>query len=327
MVEDVALLLALSAMLRLVDQDSRRWWLVYGLAAVCALYTEYDATIFLLALTATAVWQAPAQRRRRLALFGLAPLATLAVWIPELVRAENQVGVTKLSPHFPSPSLTALREATVTLALGEYGGTSSDAGRWLEFLAFALLAFAAGLVLRRAATRMSAAARSAITLVAGTAALTLLGHLIAGIVGFNLFNQRYLTILIPLVATLGAAAVVSFPHRVAPVAAAVLLIALGVVGIVRRAGHEYQPDLAPVRAAAVALHPRTILTDTPVVLYYMRPLHPVLDRPFDLGPGRAATCARPCLIIDDLRTNTGTPRKLPSPPALIEGRFGLTLLR
>lgn len=327
MVEDLALLVGLWAMLKLSERDSRRWWLIYGLVAILALYTEYDAAIFLTALTATAVWLAAPERRRRLALLGLAPLVSLAAWIPELVRAQDQVGVTKLSPHFPSPSLTALRDATVTLALGEYGGTRQGGGRWLEFAAFVLLTLAAAILLRRTAPARDRPARRALALVAGTAALTLLGHVIAGLVGFNLFNQRYMTIMVPLVATLAAAAVLSIRSRAATALAAVLLIALGVVGIARRYNHEYQTDVAPVRAAAIALHPRSILTDTPVVLYYLRPLHPVLDRPFDLGPGRAATCERPCLIIDDLQTNTGAPRPLPGKPALIEGRFGLTLLR
>jgi uncharacterized membrane protein len=327
MVEDLALLVGLWAMLKLSERDSRRWWLIYGLATILALYTEYDAAIFVMALTATAAWLAAPDRRRRLALLGLAPLISLAAWIPELVRAQDQVGVTKLAPHFPAPSLTALRDATVTLAFGEYGGTTRAVGRWLEFVALALLTLATAILLRRTAAARDRPARRALALVAGTAALTLVGHVIAGLVGFNLFNQRYMTIMVPLAATLAAAAVVSIRGRAATALAAVVLSALGVVGIVRRYDHEYQPDLAPVRAAAIALHPRTILTDTPVVLYYLRSLHPTLDRPFDLGPGRAATCGRPCLIIDDLLTNTGTPRQLTGRPAVIEGRFGLTLLR
>ena len=82
-----------------------------------------------------------------------------------------------------------------------------------------------------------------------------------------------------------------------------------------------------MRAAALALHPRTVLTDTPVVLYYLGSLHPQLDRPFDLGAGRAGSCARPCLIVDDLLTRTGTRRQIAGPSTVIEGRYGLTLER
>jgi hypothetical protein len=74
------------------------------------------------------------------------------------------------------------------------------------------------------------------------------------------------------------------------------------------------------------MHPRTVLTDTPTVLYYLGSLRPQLDRPFNLGPGRAQSCARPCLIIDDLSTQTGSPRPLPAAPVRI-GRFEVTLER
>ena len=48
--------------------------------------------------------------------------------------------VTKLAPTFPGPALVTLRDATVTLAFGEYGGTHSPAGRWLGFGLIAALA-------------------------------------------------------------------------------------------------------------------------------------------------------------------------------------------
>jgi hypothetical protein len=53
-----------------------------------------------------------------------------------------------------------------------------------------------------------------------------------------------------------------------------------------------------------------VLTNTPVVLYYLRGLHPVLDRPYNLGPGRAAACTRPCVVVDDSRVPGGTPRRV-----------------
>ena len=87
-----------------------------------------------------------------------------------------------------------------------------------------------------------------------------------------------------------------------------LLGAVGIGNAIRRAGTEFEPSLAPVGAQARALHPRTVLTNTPTVLYYLRDLHPVFDRPYNIGPGRAATCARPCVILDDSRVHGGTPR-------------------
>ena len=153
-----------------------------------------------------------------------------------------------------------------------------------------------------------------ITVIAITVALILIGHALAGIVGIEIFNQRYFTILVPLVAALGAAALVALELRWLTIAAAVLLLVLGIGNLIKRWGHQFEPSLVPVRTAVTALHPRTVLTDTPVVVYYLRSLSPQLDRPFNLGAGRAATCARPCVIVDDLATRTGTPRAgVPAP--------------
>jgi hypothetical protein len=99
-----------------------------------------------------------------------------------------------------------------------------------------------------------------------------------------------------------------------------------VVEVARRYDGEWQPDLAPVRAAATEMHPRSVLTNTPLVLYYLRPLRPALDRPYNLGPGRLATCTRPCLVVDDLRVPGGTPRSVAGHNTVI-GPFVLTLQR
>jgi hypothetical protein len=62
--------------------------------------------------------------------------------------------------------------------------------------------------------------------------------------------------------------------------------------------------------AARSLHPRTVLTNTPVVLYYLPSFHPVFGRPYNLGPARAGSCLRPWLIVDDTRrVHGGTPRQ------------------
>jgi len=251
---------------------------------------------------------------------------TIAPWIPQIVHGQHAVNVTKLAPTFPGPALVTLRDATVTLAFGEYGGTHSAAGRWLGFgLIVALVAIGVLLVRRRAGPGGSPR-RRAIVMLAGTAVLTLAGHAIAAAAGVDLFNERYLTILIPLVAALGAVAVVATERTAVVVGAAVLLLAVGLVNLGRRYHHQWEPSLAPVHVTALSLHPRTVLTDTPAVLYYLKDLHPQLDRPFDLGPGLAQSCARPCLVIDDLTTTTGTPRRLSGSPMRM-GRFELTLER
>ena len=327
MLEDLALLVALWAMLRLMDGGRSKWWALYLVAGVIAVYSEYDAVVFLLALTAAAVWVGRPHRRRT-AVLGAVPVLTLIPWIPQIVHAQHFVNKTKLSPPFSSPSLVGLREATITLTFGESGGLHATAARWLEFGVIIGALLAVWLVLRRPNRRGSASGERAITVIAITVVLILIGHALAGIVGIEIFNQRYFTILVPLVATLGAAALVALELRWLTIAAAMLLLVLGIGNLIKRWGHQFEPSLVPVRTAVTALHPRTVLTDTPVVIYYLRSLSPQLDRPFNIGPGRAATCARPCVIVDDLATRTGTPRTgVPAPSAVFNNRYGLIVVK
>jgi uncharacterized membrane protein len=323
MLEDLALLVALWAVLRLGEHESRRRWAIYLVAGVVAVYSEYDGAIFLLALTAVALWLG-APQRKRMALLGPLPIATLLPWIPEVIRGQNQIDVTKLSPLFASPSLDVLRDTATTLAFGEYGGTTSGSGRWLEFALMVAVAGLVVVVLRRSWATSEASSRRAITLMAAVAALTLLGHLIAGFAGIQIFNARYLTILIPIAAALGAAAIVRVDRRVVTIAATLLLVALGLANLERRYGHEWQPGAAGLLAAANAEHPRTVLTNTPVVVFYLRAFKPLLDRPYNLGPGRANSCARPCLIIDDTRVHGG-PARHPDAPRTTIGPYVLWL--
>jgi uncharacterized membrane protein len=327
MLEDVALLLALWAILRLIDGASSRWWLLYLLAGVIAVWSEYDAVIFLLALTAAALWVGTGDRRRT-ALLGALPILTLIPWIPQITRAQHFVNKTKLSPPFSSPSFAGLKEATITLAFGENGGLHADALRWLEFVVILAALVGAALVLRSPRRRASPSAERTLSVIAITVVLVPIGHALAGIVKIEIFNQRYFTILIPLVAALGAAAIVALGLRWLTVAVTVLLAGLGIANLVKRWGHDFEPNLAPVRTAVAALHPRTVLTDTPVVVYYLGAPGPRLDRPFNLGPGDASACARPCVIVDDLATRTGTPRTgVPAPSAVFADRYGLIVVK
>lgn len=324
MLEDLALLLALGALVRVRRQPTRRLWALFVLAGVVALYTEYAAAIFLVALAVAAILVRWPARARVAAACGLV-LASMLPWIPEIVRGQNQIGITKISPPAAAPSLTGLRDLVVTLAFGENGGTTSSAGRWLLLLALGLLGLAAAVILRRGAARLGRAAPRVNGLIALAGVLTLAGHAIAAIAGIDVFSQRYTTILVPLAAVLGAAAVSLGGRTRLPVLCAVLLSALGVVEIARRGGAQYEPPIAPVRAAALALHPRTVLTNTPIVQFYLRDLHPILDRPANYGPGLVASCARPCLVIDDLRAQGGPPRRVTGAARMI-GPYVLTVV-
>ncbi|HWC84982.1 MAG TPA: glycosyltransferase family 39 protein [Solirubrobacteraceae bacterium] len=323
MLADLALLVALWAVLVLSRRESRRWWGIYLLAGVIAIYTEYDSAIVLLALTVTALWLG-APTRARMAVLGPLPLLAIVPWIPEIVRGQEAVGKTKLATPFSGPSPGTLRELTASLAFGANGGTPSVTGQWLEFTVILAVGAAAVVVLRRTATARGRRWRYAVLLIAGTAGLTLIGHAIAPAVGIQLFTARYLTIMIPLAAALAAAALVASGRRWLVLAAVLALVAAGAVNLGLRYHHQWEPDLRPVRVAAIAMHPRTVLTDNPDVVYYLGSLHPQLDRPFNLGPGRAASCPRPCLIIDSTETNFGVLRQVSGTRTVI-GTFVLTL--
>jgi Dolichyl-phosphate-mannose-protein mannosyltransferase len=325
MLADAALLVVLWAVLSLSERETTAKWATFIVAGSVAVYTEYASAIFLVALVLAVLWVGRPRRRTTVLAGGLA-LLTLAPWIPQIVRAQDQVGVTKFTPLFATPSLTGLRDIPITLALGEKGGTINPAGRWLEFAMMVALAIAAAVVLRRGWDIREERGRRAIRLLAATAALTFAGYALAALVGIDVFTQRYLTSLIPLGAGLGAAALASIGGRWPMIAVSSLLVALGLVGIARRIGAEWEPDLTPVRIAANAVHPRTVLTNTPVVLYYLRSLDPRFDRPANLGPGGSGTCARPCLVIDDTRIGGGTPRQVVGSQSRI-GPFLLTLER
>jgi hypothetical protein len=323
MLEDLALLVALWAVLHVRERITRRWTVTFVLAGVVAVYTEYSAAIFIVVLVVAALLTGAAQRRR-IAALGALVLASLLPWIPEIVRAQNQDGISKLHPMFATPSPVGLRNAAVVLAAGENGGTTSSAGRWLEFGVMAVLGALGAWGLRRAWPGFDERRRATVALLAIASALTLIGHALAGPLGIDVFSQRYMTILVPVAAALGAAALLAAPVRWPALVAVLVLVALGGVSLVRRTGAQFEPDFAPVRAAALATRPHTVLTNTPIVVYYLRALNPAFDRPSNLGPGRASTCARPCLIVDDNRVYGGSPRALTGSHETI-GPYILTL--
>jgi hypothetical protein len=328
MLADLALLVCLWLLLRLADEPSPAKWACFVVAAIVAVYTEYASAITLAAMIATAVWIGRPNRRATLAAGALAVLA-IAPWIPQIVHGQDQVGVTKFAPINATPSLSGLRDLIVTLVAGENGGTASAAGRWLACLVLVAAGAALGLILRRRLARDGPRESEAVVLMLGAAALSLFAFAAAGIAGVHIFSERYLTVLVPLVAGPLAYALLAAGLRVAA-AAAVILVAVGAIEVARRFDAQFQTDLTPVARTATALHPRTVLTNTPLVLYYLRPLRPVMDRPYNIGPGRAASCARPCLVVDDTRVPGGTPRTLAAnaaPPSPAIGPFRLTLQR
>ncbi len=325
MLADLALLLALWCLLSLLEKETTAKWAAFFVAGTVAVYTEYRSAIVIGAMVLAALWIGR-PKRRLLVMTGSLSVLTLLAWVPQIIRGQDQVGVTKFDPHAATPSLTGLRDLFVTLPLGEHGGTSSSPGRWALFVVMIALCAIAGVLLHRSWGTLTPRARDTIRLLTATAVLTLVGYALAALVGIDIFTQRYLTILVPFAAGLGAAAITSIPRRwVLPVAVG-LLVALGLGNFARRLGGQWAPDLAPVLAAARSMRPRTVLTNTPVVVYYLHAFRPVFDRPSNLGPGRAQSCMRPCLIVDNTQVQGGTPRQVTGTRSMI-GPFVLVYER
>jgi hypothetical protein len=276
---DLALIVALGAALR------RRWWL-YAVAGVVAVYAEYDSALFLVALAA-----ALASRGKRDALIAVAPMGALALWLPEALRHST----TKASPVYPAPSPDSLRDSVVRLTFGEHGTAHSPGLRWLQFLLVAAV--------------LIWAFRKAPRTITIVAAGTLVLHAITAWIGPDVFDARYMTELIPLAAIAFGCALAG-SRREVQVAAAVAIAAVGIAVAVRRAEGNGQPNLAHLaNVIAPAAQQRAVLTNSAVVAYYLRDLHPHLDRPFGLGPGLEAGCVDGCkagfLIVDDTRVAGG----------------------
>lgn len=329
MLADVALLCQLWALLALGEQEQRRRWACFVAAGVIACYTEYASAIVVVAMVIAALVSGRPRRRPLVIATGVV-FACVLPWLPEIVRAQNQVGITKIAPPYAEPTLGHLRDLVLGLTFGENDGVSSHAGRWLLFViiigALATLAVA----LRRRESqlqRLGSDAPALIRLFSLTAVLSLVGAGLAGLFGINVFTQRYLTVLLPIVVPCALAGLaVLAGWRAMPIVCGLLAI-LGVANAARRFGAEYEPSFAPVRAAVAAVHPATVLTDTPLVLYSLPEFHPAFDRPSNLGPGLALRCARPCVVVDDLRSHGGSPRPMPAAQQQQIGPYLVSVVR
>ena len=316
MLAGLGLLLALWAAARLAQGRGRAWWWLYGLGALVALYSEYDAGLFLAALVGALLVLGTPPRREALA-FGALPALGLLPWLGELRRALDQLDVTKVAPIYPEPSPTALRDVVVPLAFGEHGAAEGAGARWLQLLLVAGVVAAGAALARRRDPR-------AFALIAGTGLGTLALSGAVALAGPDVFAQRYLTVLIPLGAALAGALVAFAPWgRAVPVAVAGLLL-LGAGVFATRYGRELEPDPAPVAAAVAAEDPDLVVTNSAVVAFYLRDRPVVLDRPFGLPQPRPPCPGCRVVAVDDERVAGGARRG--ATRALRHGPFAVTLL-
>jgi hypothetical protein len=302
MLANLGLLVALWAVVRLAGGASRRWWWAYAAGAVLAIYSEYDALLFLAALLAGFASTAPA-RWREILVLGALPLLALVPWAGEFIRSLEALDESKAAPIYPSPSPSSLRDSVVPLFAGEHGTADGAAARTAQF-ALIVAALAAAVAL------LAARAQGAAIRLLGVTALATLGlHAVATLLGPDIFAQRYLTSLIPLAAAILAGGIVHAPWRHAPAAATALLLALGVAVFAQRHGRELEPDLAPVEALLERSGERSVVTNSARIAFYLRELRPHLDRPLGFGLDAEAACGPRCpvalAIVDDARAPAG----------------------
>ena len=89
-------LLSLLALLRALESDGVRWWVLFWAASTAAVYTHYTAVLPLGAEAAWALYAYPA-RRRRLLIAGVAVALAYVPWLPSLAAQNHPLIGTPLS--------------------------------------------------------------------------------------------------------------------------------------------------------------------------------------------------------------------------------------
>jgi len=311
MLAALGVLVAAWAVARLAQGGRARWWWLYVAGATVALHAEYDSVLALAPLLALpALWRG--QGVVRTVGLGALPLLTLVPLIGEMLRGVDQIDVTKLTPPTPGLALGTIRDSFVSVFTGTNGLLGGAAVHSLQFLVVAgTLAVAAWLLARspRFGRLDDRDRQTALWLFAVVPLAIFVLHVLASAVGPDVFDARYMTTLIPFAVALVAAGVQAVPWRWAMPAAALAAAGLAVAVVVQRSGPSVQPDPRPAGELAQQAGARTVLTNSPVIAFYLRDRNVRLDRPFGLGNAEPRcippACPRPLAVIEDSRLPGG----------------------
>jgi hypothetical protein len=320
------------ALLRALEDGSRRWWTVYALAAAAAAYTHYTAVFVLAVQAAWSLWRAG--EARRTALVANALVALLYVpWLPEL-RGKALATIGALYPLGPSRVLGDLLRPFPGDPSAPLSVIPTIAGLIIVGIALALGALA---IARQRAVPGSGAARRFRTPGAGvllTASMlaTPVGLLLYSLLVTDLWLPRGLSASLPSEAVLIGALLVAPPRPVAALAVAAVLGVL-VFGTVRSLSPAH--NRGPYRTIAAYLDDAAGPRDPVVLGTYSGagPIQAQLRRPLRIVGGVAPITGVPeggraFVVLDELLARRHVFRVPPHPGLrlLSSRRYGAGLL-
>jgi hypothetical protein len=325
---EMGILLAIWGIVRLAQGRDRRWWILYVVGALIALWSEYNSGAVLL-IVGVILFIIGRPRRLEIATIGVLPALTLIPWLGQLQRSLDQVNITKWAGVPPDPSFARFRDVVLSLTYGRI--LPSSFGRFADArLVLILVAVAAAIVIfwvfrRRLVStegpeRTLFDVRLAFFVFAGTAVCLIALHWVLAAFGVNgVFVSKYLSTMVPLTIVVLATAVVALRWRWLPPAVAVACLIGGVaLGVVRHRDAPTTDDVDAIHQLAERLQPGTVLTNSSEIVYYLRDFNTRLDRPFDLLPSQEDACAgdadcpKPLLIVDQT-AYPSLPRPGPGP--------------
>lgn len=222
---------ALAALLEACDRGGRRWWVVVWAASAGAIYCHYTAALPLAAAFAWFLWARRDRLRPLLATAAAVGIAYLP-WVPSF-GTDSLLGGDYLSAESVVRFTARLLPGHPYVPLPELPGTP-----WAALLGVSVAAGLAFLVAR--ARRGEAPRRPSpeLVLLLAAVALTPAGLLLYSLLGTDIYQPRYLLVVLAPLALLLGALLTAPPGRLGIATAAAALVAVGAGG----ASTAFDPD-------------------------------------------------------------------------------------